>query len=235
MRRRSLYAAYFGFTALTGAAAEILSRYAHHAMTTVCPWLLWTWEKMKQRMPKNPHYSLKALGVFVMLGPFWMLLLSAFHYDANIWSKVLFYPAKYQTIPDGCDVLPLSNYIDAHYGPETKLITPNWDSSRFLYYTHVLIDFLANFPSHDRFKDNEIFYQTKNPDESKRIAIEHHLDIVAVCRLPAYGNPEKPANQQMMIGRMQINEVPNWLKKVDTGIPGYYMLYQIDKTALGQP
>ena len=231
-RRRSMLLAYLGVTAFAGIMPEIYSRYIHHALTTSCVFLLWAWEKIKSKLPKNRNYNLAALAVFVALGPFWMLLLPAFDNDVPILSQVLLYPAKIQTVQDPCDVLPIAFYINQNYSKDKTLIIPNWDSSRFLYYTDVKISFVANYPSHDKFIDNENFFATPDMEQAKAIAAAHDIDLVAACRTPLMIEPRKPLESQTLLGRLQVGRPPPWLKYVGTVPMGSYVLYEVDKAAL---
>jgi len=232
-RRRALRIAYFGFAAFSGGMSEIFSRYMHHAMTTACVWLLWIWENITARLPRNRSFSLASLATFIVLGPLWMLLLPAFQSDAPVLSQVLLFPAKVQAVQDPCDITYITWYINEHYSKDTLLIVPNWDSSRFLYHTDVRINFVANYPSHDKFIDNENFFQTNDLSLAKNIARRHDLDLVAVCRLPMVFNRHYPMDKQLLLGLLQVSRPPAWLKPVDiSDLPGNYALYSVDKAAL---
>lgn len=231
-RRRAMYLAYFGFAALCGGMTEKFSRFVHYALATACAWLLWLFERVKERLPRNHNYNLAALACFIMIGPFWMLLLPAMDSDAPFLSQVVLYPAKIQTIVDQCDLMPMAFYINDHYSEDKTLIVPDWDSSRFLYHTKVRISFLANYPSHDKFIDNANFFATRDPDEARILARKHEIDLVTICRLPLMLQPRYPLNKQMLIALLQAARPPSWLKLVDTRTPGNYLLYEVDKTAL---
>lgn len=234
VRRRAVSLAYVGFTALGGFMVEMFSRFNHHALTTACPWLLWAWNKIRDQFAKNRHYSLAAFGVYIAIAPFWMFLLPAMQNNVPFLTQVLLYPARMQTMQDPCDTLNLANYINAHYSKDATLIVPNWDTSRFLYQTDVRISFVANYPSHDQFIDNENFFDTRDLDVAKDIAVRHHLDLVAVCRGPARFDQRFPIGQQMLMGLLQVKMPPPWLKLLDLDqeAPGNYLLYEIDHAVL---
>ncbi|HEU0117065.1 MAG TPA: hypothetical protein VFR09_00400 [Alphaproteobacteria bacterium] len=232
-RQRAMRFAYLGFAAFPALMEESYSRYIHHALTTACAWLLWCWQYFTDRLKKNKTYALASLAIFVALGPFWMLLLPAMQADDPIISRVLFFPAKVQQVPDACDMLYTAWYINNSYSKDTLLIVPSWDSSRFLYHTEVRLNFVAQYPSQNKFIDNDTFFETRDADQAKDIAIRHNLDLVALCRIPsAYDQGYAPANQ-LMEARMQTGRgLPKWLKYVDMKLPGNYVLYQVDKKAL---
>jgi hypothetical protein len=231
-RRRMLYASYFGCVVLSGGMAEIFWRYYHHAMTAACAWLVWAWNALKRTMPRNKNYSLKALISFVALGPFWMLFLPALEMDAPISSQVLFFPVKIQTIQDKCDVLSFADYLNAHYAKNTVISVPDWDSAEFLYYTNLTIDFLSNYPSQDRFLDTKSFYQTTNPEVAKAIAARHGFDLVSICRQLPVSPESRHAREPMFMERLRDGPIPSWLKPVNTGLATYYLLFEVDKSAL---
>jgi len=231
-RKRALYITYFGVTALTGGMAEGFARFYHHAMTTASAWLLWAWQEIKERLPKDNAYSLKALMVFVLLGPFWMLLLPAMDSDAPFLSRVLLYPAKLQTYPDPCNVVEFGHYLDTHYTHDTNLIVPGADSSRLLYYSNLKIDFLNNYPSQNHFIDNQVFFGTQNYDDARRIALAHHIDLVAICRIYAQPTPLKPGEKPMLFEALQMGQYPNWLSPVNTGFIDAYRLFEVNKDFL---
>lgn len=234
-KRRILYAMSLGFTFVACAMTQIFWRYYHHAMTTSCAWLLWSWLKIKQTLRKNVYYSLAALGVFIALGPFWMLLLPAITTDAPIVTQVMFFPAKVLGPWDACDIRGIAPYINDHYGKDTTLIVPGDDSAKFLYHTNVIIDFLANFPSQNKFIDNTVFFQTQNPAVAQNIARRHNIDLVALCpALPLAPEDLKtrPYREPLFMELLAERNPPSWLKMVTIG--GNYILYEVDHKILNQ-
>jgi hypothetical protein len=237
-RRRLLYAAYFGFAALAGGMAQVFWRYVHHAMPTACAWLLWSWQKIRQRLTKNKYHALGAFAAFIALGPLWMLILPALQFDAPILSQVILYPAKIYSVQnswDSCDVLPFADYLDAHYGKETKIEVPDWDSANFLYNTHLKIDFLSNYPSHDKFIDNRIFFDTQNMDQARDVAARHGFNLVALCLIipmSAEAMQSRPRRAPMLIETLREGHPPPWLKPIDTEASGLYRLFAVDKAAV---
>jgi hypothetical protein len=228
-RRRIMRFAYFGFALMCGLIPQMIWRYYHYALLTACTWLLWAWQKIRQALPKNRNYGLLAFVSFVALGPFFMLLLPAFNNNDTVTSRVLFYPAALHSTEDPCDVLALSNYINHHYPPSTILSVPAWDSSRFLYYTDVVLDFVANYPSHNKFIDNKRIFESRDQDEARRIILRHNIGLIAVCRVPLFLNAHYPLEDQLLIALLQAKLAPPWLKLVDTGMDINYLLYAVDR------
>lgn len=230
-RRRVLYLAYGGFTFLFGSMALCITRLYHHAMTVACAWLLWVWRKIMHSLPRNQLYALTAFGAFIMLGPFWMLLLPALDQDLPFVSQVLLYPAKIQTFPDPCNSVAFGEFLNRHYTKDTLLIVPGADSSRMLFYSDLKIDFLNNYPSQNKFIDNETFFGTQNMSMAKDIILRHNIDLVAICKILQNVPPLKPGEEPMFYERLEYGQVPNWLKPVDTRMYGY-LLYEVDKSLL---
>ena len=232
-RRKAMHFAYFSLTAVTGGLAETLSRFYHHALTTACAGLLYAWQEIRKHLRKNQSYNLLSLSIFIMLGPFWMLLVPALVRDSPVVSQVLLYPAKLQTAPDPCNVVQFGKYLSAHYSKDTLLISPGADSSRLLYYSDLKIDFLNNYPSQDRFIDNQVFFGTQDLEIAKAIALRHRIDLVAFCQIATIKlNPLSPGEEPMLFERLENNQPPSWLIPINTGIGGY-KLYEVDKAALG--
>jgi hypothetical protein len=231
-RRQAVSICYLGCAAIGGGMSMIYSRYYHHAMTSACAWLLWAWEKIKPGFKKNQNYALKNLGAFILLGPFFMLLLPALEADAPVTSQILFFPAAIQVAADPCDSLPMASYINAHYAPETLLIVPSWHSAQYLFQTDVRLDFLSNYPSHNKFIDNFAFFGTHDPGEARKIALRHGVQLVAICRSPLLYNGDYPLSMQSFLGLMQVGHVPDWLKLVPTNNIPNYLLYEVDGNAL---
>ncbi|MBV8061928.1 MAG: hypothetical protein JO253_10455 [Alphaproteobacteria bacterium] len=234
-RRRIYYTASLGYTVIGAAMAQALWRYYHHAMTGACWWLLWAWQNLKARWRKRNNASLKALLAFIMLGPFWMILLPAIDENGPFVSHVLLYPAKVYEAPDGCEVLGFADYLNTHYPPATLVDVPDWETARFVYYTNLRVDFLSNYPSHDKFVDNKLFFQTQNEDIARDIAIRHRLDLVSICSsIPMSRETalSRPNREPYMIERLREGNPPSWLKPVPLPIPTQYMLFEVDKNAL---
>ena len=238
-RRRAVHVCYFGYALLGAGMCSLYSRYYHHAMTTACAWMLWAWERIKSHLRKNTQYILKALCVFLLLGPWWVVFMPAVEGDFPINSRILFFPASMQTAMDPCNSLSIANYINDHYNKDTLLDVPYWESAQFLYQTDVRIDFLANYPSHDKFIDNYNFFGTHNMEDARKIALRHGIDLVVACQFPYLYYSVLPDNEQTIIARLQVGHYPPWLKRVQTpGVPTYYLLFEVDKEALqkaGQP
>ncbi len=230
-RRRALYLSYLGFTLISGSMAEVIARYYHHAMTVACAWLLWAWQKIKSRLVRNGSYSLKSTAIFIALGPFWMLLLPALNSDAPFLSQVLLYPAKVQTLPDYCNNVAFGQFLNQHYSKNTLLMVPGSDSSRMLFYSDLRIDFLNNYPSQNKFIDNQTFFGTQSMDAAKDIAKRHQFDLVAICKPLTDLPPLKPGEAPMLYERLQKNQPPDWLQPVNTRLYGYH-LYQVRKDLL---
>lgn len=231
-RRKAMMILYFAVTAMAAGFANIFSRFYHYAVTTACVWLLWSFERIKLRISKTQNFNLTALAVFILLGPFWMLLLPAISKNEPILSHVIFYPGKIQAMPDGCEMLPIADYINRHYDEDTLLSVVSWDTSRFLYHAKTRLDFIANYPSQDKFIDNANFFNSSNEAQVRDIALRHGIDLVALCRFPFYGNPNLPLEQQPMQVRMQLGQVPRWLKPVQLNMQTNYLLYEVNKEAL---
>lgn len=234
-RRRILYLSYAGFSVIGSGMSQIYYRYYHHAMTTSCAWLLWAWQKIRQKIRQNLYRSLISLVAFVALGPLWMLILPAIETNAPFLTQVVFFPAKVLGPWDACDIRGIAPYLNAHYGTDKKIIMPETESAKFLYHTHLLIDFLANYPSHDRFIPNAAFFQTQDPRVAKAIAIDHQFDLVAICQtlmITPEDRMSRPQRQPMFMESLAEQSPPKWLKQVNTGPAGNYLLFQVDKNAL---
>lgn len=234
-RKRILHASYLGFTLIGGGMAQLFWRYYHHAMTTSCVWLLWAWRQINHKLRKNIYYGLASLGVFVALCPFWMLILPALQNDSPLLTQVVFFPAKVLGPWDACDIRSVAPYINDHYNKNINLIVPGDDSAKFLYHTHVLIDFLANFPSQDKFIDNTVFFQTQDPNEARHIAISHHVDLVVLCPfLPLAPEAIQTRSQRspMFMELLAEQNPPKWLRQINRVTPGSYLLFEVDRSAL---
>jgi hypothetical protein len=238
-RRRILYASYFGFALLSGVMAQMFWRYIHHALTCASAGLLLAWKQILGTLPHKKYYGLAAFGVFVMLDPFWLLLQPAIEFDVPFTSQVLLYPGKIygsqRASWESCDPLAFSDWLNRHYTKNTLLNVPDWDTAAFLYNTDLRIDFLANYPSHDKFIDNKTFFLTQDLDQSKEIAARHGFDLVAVCVLIPISQESlasRPYRKLTLIETLTAGNIPPWLKPVDTGLQTYYRLFAVDKAAL---
>jgi hypothetical protein len=231
-RRRALVVCYLGFAALSFGLSETIARYFHHAQTSASAWLVWAYQRLKGRVTKNPSFSLRALLLFIGLGPLWMFLIPAAINNVPFRTEILLFPSFINTVPDPCDVLPIGEFIDKHYKKETLLIVPYWQSSEFLYYTNLKIDFLANYPSQDKFIDNYNFWGTHSVPMAADIAERHGIDLVAVCQIPYLYRNGLPETMQSFLGQLQVGHAPSWLKRVNTGdLDTRFFLYEVDKTA----
>lgn len=236
-RRRRMFAAYAGFTALTGGLAERYWRYIHYAQTAACPLLLWGWQRLRLGLTKNSFYRPALLLGFLAMGPFWMLLLPAITSHAPIVPYALFFPGKLYAYADACDVLSLARYLDQHYSKDVSIEVPDIDSSYFLYETHLKVDFLANFPSHDKFVDNVQFFQAQDFAAAEAIAKRHQFDLVALCPAFLISPPmamSRPYRAPTLIEALNEGQPPPWLKKIPLDFKTNYMLFEVDKTALSK-
>ena len=236
-RRRMMYGAYAGFAAVPGVLAQFWWRFIHHAQTAVCPLLLFAWQRVRARLPRNVGYGLASLAAMVALGPFWMVFLPALDTNAPFLTQVVFFPAKIYTEPYSCDALSIAEYLNTHYTKETRVNVPDWDSATFLLETKLKIDFLSNYPSHDHFIDNKVFFQTQSPDAARDIARRHQFDLVAACAMIPMAPQiaaSRPYRQPSMIERMREGTQPAWLKPVATDIQTNYRLFEIDKAELAK-
>lgn len=234
-RRRVYYTASLGYTIIGAGMAQALWRYYHHAMTGACWWLLWAWQRIKARLSQTKTYTLKACVAFICLGPFWMIILPAINENAPFVTHVLFYPAKVYENPDGCDVLAFADYLNSHYPKETRIDVPDWETARFLYYTNLQVDFLSNYPSHDKFVDNKMFFQSKKEALSRDVLIRHNVDLVSICRtipMALQTALSRPNREPYMIERLREGDLPRWLKPVPLPTSMQYLLFEVDKKAL---
>jgi hypothetical protein len=231
-RRQAVMAAYLGFGVITGGMTEIFSRYYHHAVTVACAWLLWLWQAINRQLPKNRYYTLAAFAVFVALGPFTMHLLPAFGRNAPFAWQVMMFPAKLLAPTEPCGLNAFAQYLDTHYSKDTNLLVPGVDSSRILFATNLKIDFLNNYPSQDKFIDNEVFFGTQLPSVAKHIVALHHVDLVAVCKIAMKPMPLQPGEAPMMYELLESNNPPPWLQPVEMDIPSVYRLFKVDKSLL---
>ncbi|MDR3450157.1 MAG: hypothetical protein P4M15_10505 [Alphaproteobacteria bacterium] len=233
-RRRALLICYFGFATLAAGMSALYSRYYHHAMTTACLWLLWAWERIKKALPRNDYRGLWAVVSFIALAPFPMLLLPAIAHNEPVTTKILLFPVQLQFALDPCDPIPVADFIDAHYPPETSLLVTYWKSAEFLYNTDVHIDFLALYPSQDKFVDNYAFFGTHDPEKARGVAAGHGVDLVAICKSPYVFEADKPAYDQMFLAQLQAGIAPRWLKQVAGTENFAYRLYAVDHALVGK-
>jgi len=231
-RRAAVCLACFGSAVVTGSMAGLYSRYYHHAAATACVWLLWAWQNIKNRLQPKPFYILAAFAAFIFLAPFWMLVLPALQNHEPIISGILLYPAKIQAFPDPCNTTNFSHYLDAHYDKNTLIDVPGSESAQVLYHSHLRIDFLNNYPSQNKFIDNQVFFGTQDMGVAKNIAIRHGFDLVALCMAGAKKMPLADGEEPMMYERLKNGEPPRWLKPVNTGLEGRFRLYKVDKSLL---
>jgi len=204
-------------------------------MTTSCAWLAWLWEYFKERLPKGSNYGVASIALFIILGPLWMLFIPALAINAGFTSHIVLFPAHLQADPDECDSLTMAAYINDHYAKDTMLEVPYWYTAQFLYQTDVRIDYLNNFPSHDKFIDNYNFVGTKNAEEARQIAARHDVDLVVICQYPFLFHGNLPDEAQIFMARLQAGRAPAWLKLVKTNIKSNYLLYEVDKAAIQTP
>jgi hypothetical protein len=232
-RRRAVYFCYFGFAMLGAGMSCLYSRFYHHAMTSACAWMLWAWERIKSRLRKNRNYTLAAIGIFFVLGPGWVVVMPAIENNYQIDSQLLLFPASIQAVHEPCDSLSMADYINDHYPKTTLLDVPYWHSAQMLYQTDTRLDFLANYPSHDKFIDNYNFFGTRDMEEARAIAVRHGFDLVTACVNPYLYYPQLPDDKQTLIARLQAGHPPAWLRRVNTGdLNTPFLLFEIDKAAL---
>ena len=236
-RRRMMYGAYAGIAAVPSGLAQIYWRYIHHAQTAVCPLLLWTWQRVRTRLPHDANFGFLSFLAFICIGPFWMVFLPALQVNAPFLTQVAFFPAKIYTEPYSCNTLSMTDYLNKHYSPDTRVNVPDWDSATFLYETNLKVDFLSNYPSHDHFIDNRAFFQTTDVEMARQIAQRHQFNLVAICTnipMPAEFFASRPNRQPIFIERLKEHSQPNWLKPVFTGIQTNYLLFEVDQAALAK-
>lgn len=236
-RRRVMCLAYTGFAAVPSGLAQIYWRFIHHAQTAVCPLLLGLWQAIRNRLPKNTTYSLRSFLIFVTIGPLWMIIVPALHSNAPFLTQVAFFPAKIYTEPYSCDTLTMTDYLNKHYSKDTLINVPDWDTATFLYETNLKVDFLSNYPSHDHFLDNRLFFQTQDVESAKEVAAKHKFNLVAMCTIipmPPEMAASRPNREPTMLERMKEGIQPSWLKPVFTGINTRYLLFEVDQAALAK-
>ncbi len=234
-RRRMMFAAYTGCALVPCGLTQIYWRYIHHAQTSVCPLLLHAWQRIRQGLKKDTRYGLFAFFAWLAVGPFWMVYAPAMNFNMPVLSQVVLFPAMIFSQQNPCNSLTLADYLNAHYNAATNIMVADWDSSDFLYETNLHVDFLANFPSHDHFVDNELFFFTQDEIEPRRIAQSHKLDLVAICpygALPPDAAQTRPYRLPVLIERLREGTPPVWLKPVKLPIPTSYLLFEVDMNAL---
>lgn len=240
-RRQLLVLSYAGFNILCVAMAQLFWRYIHHAYTTACIWLLWAWLKINlfvnRKLPKKNqiYVGLLSFGAFIALSPLWLLFLPAIQNNVPLASHVMFFPAKVLGPWDACDVKGIAPYLNTHYTADTNLIVMEDDSARFLYHTKLHIDFLANFPSQDKFVANQTFFQSQDENVSAAIAARHQIDLVVVCPYLPMATKDiqsRPHRAPMVMESLVEGHAPRWLKAVPIDWSGGYLLFEVDKTKL---
>jgi hypothetical protein len=150
-------------------------------------------------------------------------------------SHVIFFPAKVLGPWDTCNVKGIAAYLNGHYAARTNLIVMEDESARFLYHTKLHIDFLANYPSQDKFVANQAFFQSQDESIAATIASRHHIDLVAVCPyLPVAAEDvqSRPQRAPMVMESLVEGHAPHWLKAVPIVWSGGYLLFEVDKTKL---
>jgi hypothetical protein len=227
--------AFLGLSIVDCGMAHLFWRYIHHAMLIICPWLLWLWQKLRRRLPNNKWKIFSATIGYIVLGPLWLVILPASDQPLDFWPQVLAYPAKTYLTPYRCDMLNFAEYLDSHYTADTKINVIDSQSAYFLYYTKLKVDFLANFPSHDKFIDNRRFFAVPNENISRDIARQHGFDLVAVCKVSPMAIQDylsRPYRQPTMNERLIESIPPTWLKPVPMDIQTDYLLYEVDHKSL---
>ncbi len=234
-RKRMLRITYSGFALFDGAMAQIFWRYVHHAMMSACPLILFLWQGFRRLFNKNKFYLIKSFIVFFVLGPTCLIVLPGWEANIPLWKQLILYPAKTYMEPFPCEPLSITSYLNSHYDDKTNLNVTDNQSAYFLYYTHLKIDFLANYPSHDKFLDNTSFFYSQDLEHAREIARRHNFDLVATCRYMPMA-PEvyasRPYRQPMMFERLSENNPPVWLKQVPLNFPTDFVLFEVDKNAL---
>jgi len=224
-RRQALTLCYFGFSTLTLGMAEIYSRLYHHALTTGSVLVLDLWRRMGRTIPRSRIRTILSVIIFTLFIPVATLLPDIIH--GRSWSEILFFSSKYQAVRDPCQMVVFAKFLDDHYPPETNVLIAGSESSRLLYYSHVMVDFLNNYPSQNRFIDNQVFLGTQDYEMSHQIAQRHHVDLVAVCPALMKVQPLRPGEQPMLYETLLLNQTPKWLKPIDTGLGQGYKLWSV--------
>jgi hypothetical protein len=211
--------------------AELIARLYHHALLISSAGLSLAWTNFMQRLPRNRSHALSGLGAFVIIGPFWMILLPALIQDEPVTAHVLLYPAKVQFYRDVCSGVRVGSYLNQHYSSQTVLNVPGILSSHMLLYSDLRIDFLNNYPSQNKFIDNEVFFGTQDVNVARDIAVRHDFDLVGWCRITNKPLPLAKGEEPMFYERLEFGQPPKWLRHVNTGIQGF-MLYEVDRAEL---
>jgi hypothetical protein len=238
-RRRRILIAAMGIVSVTGLLAQIYWRYIHHALMAGCPLLLRTWQHIRARLKPHKYYAPLAFGAFIVLAPLWMIYVPAWRSHTLAVTDWFLFSAKLYTQKDSCASGDFTRYLNAHYPPETNILVPDWDSATFLYETNLHIDFLANFPSHDHFIDNKIFFGTQDIAQSEDIAHRHNIDLVAVCAwspeymgiVAAAPNPSSVTFQRLREGYLKKQgALPDWIHPIYLPVRTNYLLFGVDKS-----
>jgi len=240
-RRQLLVLCYAGFNILCITMAQMFWRYVHHAYTTASVWWLRLWQVIHQQLKmrlvgkKVIYVGVLSLFVFIFLAPFWLLLVPAIRYNVPFLTQVAFFPSKVLGAWEPCEVKGIAPYLNSHYGERINLVVPEDESARFLYHTHLHIDFLANFPSQDKFVANQAFFQSNVLNVSATIARQHNIDLVILCPyLPMIQQlaQSRPNRAPMLMERLVEGQLPQWLKAIPTNWPGHYLLFEVIKSKL---
>jgi hypothetical protein len=161
-----------------------------------------------------------------------MVFLPALLFDAPFTTQVLFYPAKIYSEPYSCDMLSIADYLNQNFDKNVDINVPDWDTAGFLYETHLKVDFLANYPSHDHFIDNKIFFASPNMDLVRHVAYTHNFDLVAACVIvPMSAEAAESHNKRSLslIERLGSGSQPSWLIPIPLYFPTNYRLFAVDK------
>ncbi len=236
-RQRIKFLSYLGLTAVSNGLAQIYFRYVHHAMVSACPMLLWLWQRIRSRLRKRRVYVLASLLAFLSLGPFWMIVVPVLDTPTPMAPQIYAFPATMFLHPYRCDILDFAHYLNDHYTPDTVLNVPDSLSAFALYQTHLKIDFLANFPSQNKFIDNKTFFMTQDIDQARAIAKRHGFDLVGLCALfplDPSATATRPYRDPMMVEKLIEGHPPSWLKPVDMGTQTDFLLFEVDKKALAE-
>jgi hypothetical protein len=108
-----------------------------------------------------------------------------------------------------------------------------YTSDKFLLHTNLQIFFLANFPSGNKFIDAKAFYETGSPNEARRIAEQHGINLVAVCTKSYLVSAHSALSNRLLQGRMSFGQLmvtgqaPDWLKPIEITAPTEWLLYEV--------
>lgn len=237
-RKKTIYLFYFGLVVLTFILASIYSRYFHYMGLAASPWLLLAWLTLTHSLTHDEYRALKSFGVYVALGPLWLWLVPAANFNHSFGSHVLLFPAKLQAEPRRCDTKQITDFLDRSYSQDQTIIVPMYMSDRFLLHTDLHIFFLANFPSHNKFKEAKAFYDTFSPDEAGQIVARRNIDLVAVCKNFYHVTSQSTFTNQLLKGHTKFGQMlvtgqtPDWLKPVEITGATPWLLFEVDRKKL---